>query len=135
MLEAVEKALPVDVAIFAAAVADWRVVQEGAQKDQERRRTRSHRCNSPRTRTFWRPSPIASADRPKLVIGFAAETENVIANAQSKLARKGCDWILANDVSAESGVMGGDRNTIHLVTAKGASPTGLSNPRTTWQRC
>ncbi len=57
--------------------------------------------------------------RPKLVIGFAAETENVIANAQAKLARKRCDWILANDVSTETGVMGGDRNTIHLVSAKG----------------
>jgi phosphopantothenoylcysteine decarboxylase/phosphopantothenate--cysteine ligase len=53
------------------------------------------------------------------VIGFAAETENVIGNAKAKLARKGCDWILANDVSAERGVMGGDRNTIHLVSARG----------------
>src|SRR6185503_4918318 len=54
--------------------------------------------------------------RPRLVIGFAAETDHLIANAKAKLARKGCDWIVANDVSAETGVMGGDRNTVHLVT-------------------
>ena len=57
--------------------------------------------------------------RPRLVIGFAAETERIIEHAKAKLARKGCDWILANDVSAESGVMGSDRNTVHLVTARG----------------
>ena len=57
--------------------------------------------------------------RPKLVIGFAAETENVVEHAKAKLARKGCDWILANDVSPETGVMGGDSNTVHLVTADG----------------
>ncbi|MGB8040863.1 MAG: phosphopantothenoylcysteine decarboxylase, partial [Pseudolabrys sp.] len=57
--------------------------------------------------------------RPKLVVGFAAETENVLANAKAKLAKKGCDWILANDVSAQSGVMGGDRNSITLVQASG----------------
>ena len=57
--------------------------------------------------------------RPRLVIGFAAETEHIIAHAKAKLARKGCDWIVANDVSAEGGAMGGDRNTVHLVTARG----------------
>jgi phosphopantothenoylcysteine decarboxylase/phosphopantothenate--cysteine ligase len=57
--------------------------------------------------------------RPKLVIGFAAETEDVIAHAKSKLQRKGCDWIVANDVSPETGIMGGDSNTIHLVTKEG----------------
>ena len=60
--------------------------------------------------------------RPKLVIGFAAETENVAANAKAKLASKGCDWILANDVSPQSGVMGGDRNTITLVRASASKP-------------
>jgi len=59
------------------------------------------------------------AARPKLVIGFAAETENLIDNAKAKLARKGCDWIVANDVSPASGVMGGDRNTVHLLTRDG----------------
>jgi phosphopantothenoylcysteine decarboxylase/phosphopantothenate--cysteine ligase len=58
--------------------------------------------------------------RPPLVIGFAAETENLIENAKAKLARKGCDWIIANDVSPETGVMGGDRNTVHLLTRDGA---------------
>jgi phosphopantothenoylcysteine decarboxylase / phosphopantothenate---cysteine ligase len=57
--------------------------------------------------------------RPLLVIGFAAETDNVIANAETKLAKKGCDWIVANDVSPETGIMGGDRNTVHLVTTNG----------------
>jgi phosphopantothenoylcysteine decarboxylase / phosphopantothenate---cysteine ligase len=57
--------------------------------------------------------------RPGLVIGFAAETENLIGNAKAKLARKGCDWIVANDVSPASGIMGGDRNTVHLLTRDG----------------
>jgi phosphopantothenoylcysteine decarboxylase/phosphopantothenate--cysteine ligase len=57
--------------------------------------------------------------RPCLVIGFAAETEHIIEHAKAKLARKGCDWIVANDVSADTGVMGGDRNTVHLVTLQG----------------
>ena len=57
--------------------------------------------------------------RPRLVIGFAAETDHVIANAKAKLAKKGCDWILANDVSPATGIMGGDANTVHLVTATG----------------
>jgi phosphopantothenoylcysteine decarboxylase/phosphopantothenate--cysteine ligase len=59
------------------------------------------------------------AARPRLVIGFAAETENVVANAKDKLARKGCDWIVANDVSPTTGTFGGDRNSVHLVTADG----------------
>src|SRR5262249_47306812 len=58
-----------------------------------------------------------SAKRPSLVVGFAAETENVVAHARTKLAKKGCDWIIANDVSPATGIMGGDRNTIHLVTS------------------
>ncbi len=60
-----------------------------------------------------------NSGRPQLVIGFAAETDNVIANAKTKLAKKGCDWILANDVSPATGIMGGDVNTIHLITAAG----------------
>src|SRR5262249_32159151 len=59
------------------------------------------------------------AGRPRLVIGFAAETENVVANAKAKLARKGCDWIVANDVSPETGILGGDRNSVHLVSRGG----------------
>jgi phosphopantothenoylcysteine decarboxylase / phosphopantothenate---cysteine ligase len=118
MLSAVEGALPSDVAIFAAAVADWRVAQAGAQKLKKG-------AGGPPTLNFVEnPDVLATVagrktQRPRLVIGFAAETEKVVEHAREKLARKRCDWILANDVSAESGVMGGDRNTIHLVTAEG----------------
>ena len=69
------------------------------------------------------------------MIGFAAETENVAANAKAKLARKGCDWILANDVSPQTGIMGGDRNTIQLVTRRKASSPGRRKPRKTSPRC
>jgi phosphopantothenoylcysteine decarboxylase / phosphopantothenate---cysteine ligase len=118
MLSQVEQALPVDVAIFAAAVADWRVAEAGAQK------IKKGAAGPPKLSLRENPDILATIGhakdrRPSLVIGFAAETENVIENAKLKLARKGCDWILANDVSAESGVMGGDRNQIHLVTANG----------------
>ena len=118
MLTAVEAALPADVAIFAAAVADWRVAQAGKQKLKKG-------AGGPPTLAFVEnPDVLATVagrktQRPLLVIGFAAETEKVVEHARGKLARKRCDWILANDVSAESGVMGGDRNTIHLVTAAG----------------
>lgn len=115
MLTEVEKALPTDVAIFAAAVADWRVVNAGAQKIKKTQGA------LPQLALTENPDILATIskltqNRPSLVIGFAAETENLIANARSKLARKGCDWIVANDVSPGSGVMGGDRNTVHLIT-------------------
>jgi phosphopantothenoylcysteine decarboxylase/phosphopantothenate--cysteine ligase len=118
MLDAVEKALPSDVAIFAAAVADWRVASAGEQK------IKKGASGAPELSLIENPDILATVaqrvrGRPKLVIGFAAETEKVIEHAKAKLARKKCDWILANDVSHESGVMGGDRNTIHLVTASG----------------
>jgi phosphopantothenoylcysteine decarboxylase/phosphopantothenate--cysteine ligase len=119
MLRAVERALPADVAIFAAAVADWRVANAGEQKLKKQP---GH--TTPELALVENPDILATiagrkAQRPKLVIGFAAETENVVANAKAKLARKHCDWILANDVSPQSGVMGGDRNTITLVRASG----------------
>jgi phosphopantothenoylcysteine decarboxylase/phosphopantothenate--cysteine ligase len=119
MLSAVDRALPADVAIFAAAVADWRVAREGAQKIKK-----AAGQETPELPLVENPDILAtiahrSKERPPLVVGFAAETENVVAHAQDKLKRKGCDWILANDVSPETGVMGGDRNTIHLVTASG----------------
>ncbi|HEX7882515.1 MAG TPA: bifunctional phosphopantothenoylcysteine decarboxylase/phosphopantothenate--cysteine ligase CoaBC, partial [Afipia sp.] len=114
----VEKALPVDVAIFAAAVADWRVANAGEQK------IKKTASGIPPLALVENPDILATIakrkqDRPKLVIGFAAETENLIVNATLKLARKGCDWIVANDVSPASGVMGGDRNTVHLITRSG----------------
>ncbi len=119
MLQAVERALPADVAIFAAAVADWRVANAGEQKLKKQAGK-----TTPDLPLIENPDILATiakrkSHRPKLVIGFAAETENVAANAKAKLASKGCDWILANDVSPQSGVMGGDRNTIMLVRASG----------------
>jgi phosphopantothenoylcysteine decarboxylase/phosphopantothenate--cysteine ligase len=118
MLRAVEAALPVDVAIFAAAVADWRVAEASGQK------LKKEGGSTPRLALIENPDILATVahlktQRPPLVIGFAAETERVVEHAKAKLKRKGCDWILANDVSADSGVMGGDLNHIHLVTAGG----------------
>jgi phosphopantothenoylcysteine decarboxylase/phosphopantothenate--cysteine ligase len=122
MLQAVERALPVDVAIFAAAVADWRVANADQQKIKK-----SAGQATPALSLVENPDILSTIahrkkDRPNLVIGFAAETENVVANAKAKLAAKGCDWILANDVSPQTGIMGGDRNTIELVTAAGVEP-------------
>jgi phosphopantothenoylcysteine decarboxylase/phosphopantothenate--cysteine ligase len=122
MLQAVERAIPVDVAIFAAAVADWRVANAGGQKIKKKAGQ-----TTPDLSLVENPDILATiarrkSQRPKLVIGFAAETENVTANAKTKLVNKGCDWILANDVSPQSGVMGGDRNTIQLVTVNGIEP-------------
>src|SRR5690606_14492583 len=115
-------ALPVDVGIFAAAVADWRVASAAEQKIKKKAGQ-----TTPELSLIENPDILATIakrkiQRPKLVIGFAAETENVAANAKAKLVAKGCDWILANDVSPQTGIMGGDRNTIQLVTAKGIEP-------------
>lgn len=119
MLAAVEGALPADIAIFAAAVADWRVVNAGEQKIKKK-----PGAATPDLELTENPDILATiaqrtSGRPGLVIGFAAETENVEANAKAKLTKKGCDWILANDVSPATGIMGGDRNTIQLVTMDG----------------
>jgi phosphopantothenoylcysteine decarboxylase/phosphopantothenate--cysteine ligase len=117
MLAAVEKALPADAAIFAAAVADWRPLQMSVSKIKKHGR--------PPTIALTENPDILStvahrkSGRPHLVIGFAAETDDVIANAKAKLKKKGCDWILANDVSPPTGIMGGDSNTVHLVRAGG----------------
>jgi len=118
MFAAVTAALPADVAVFAAAVADWRVDQPNVNK------IKKQAGGSPTLGLVENPDILSAVAhdaniRPCLVIGFAAETEHIIEHAKAKLARKGCDWIVANDVSATSGVMGGDRNTVHLVTAQG----------------
>jgi phosphopantothenoylcysteine decarboxylase/phosphopantothenate--cysteine ligase len=115
MLHRVEAALPADIAIFAAAVADWRVANEGEQK------LKKTAAGMPPLALVENPDILATISkltdrRPPLVIGFAAETEHLIDNAKAKIARKGCDWIVANDVSPATGVMGGDRNTVHLLT-------------------
>jgi phosphopantothenoylcysteine decarboxylase/phosphopantothenate--cysteine ligase len=119
MLHRVEAALPADIAIFAAAVADWRVANAGEQK------LKKTGAGMPPLQLVENPDILATISkltdkRPGLVIGFAAETEHLIDNARAKLARKGCDWIVANDVSPATGVMGGDRNTVHLLTRNGA---------------
>ena len=116
MLGAVEAVLPVDVGVFAAAVADWRTADAGAQK------LKKDGSGPPRLELVENPDILARVSklktkRPKLVIGFAAETEKVIEHATAKLWRKGCDWIVANDVSAEGGAMGGDTNAVHLISA------------------
>ena len=118
MLEAVEQALPADVAIFCAAVADWRVANAGQEK------IKKTVDGIPQLALVENPDILASISqkapgRPALVIGFAAETETVIDHAKAKLARKGCDWIVANDVSPDTGIMGGDFNSVHLVRASG----------------
>lgn len=113
MLAEVETALPAEIAIFAAAVADWRVAQAGAQK------IKKAKDGTPALALVENPDILASiarrtTDRPPLVIGFAAETEHVAENARAKLARKGCDWIVANDVSPATGIMGGDSNAVQI---------------------
>jgi phosphopantothenoylcysteine decarboxylase/phosphopantothenate--cysteine ligase len=119
MLHKVEAALPADIAVFAAAVADWRVANEGAQK------LKKTSAGMPPLQLVENPDILATVaklkdKRPPLVIGFAAETEHLIDNAKAKIRRKGCDWIVANDVSPATGVMGGDRNTVHLLTRNDA---------------
>ena len=119
MLKAVENALPADVAVFAAAVADWRVANAGEQKIKKKPGQATPELALTENPDILSTIAHRKAQRPTLVIGFAAETENVVANAKAKLARKGCDWILANDVSPATGIMGGDTNTIQLVRASG----------------
>ena len=126
MLEAVEAALPADIFIAAAAVADWRV---GAALVEKLKKGAS---GPPTLGLVENPDMLATVashtKRPPLVVGFAAETEKVIDHAQAKLARKKCDLIVANDVSPATGVMGGDANTVHLVS-KGGVETWPTLPK------
>ncbi|AWB23830.1 bifunctional phosphopantothenoylcysteine decarboxylase/phosphopantothenate--cysteine ligase CoaBC [Methylobacterium currus] len=122
MLAAVEAALPADIAVFAAAVADWRPASFGDEKIKK-----GPEGPPPLTLTE-NPDILATIarrteGRPPLVVGFAAETTDVIAHARAKIARKGCDLIVANDVSAATGVMGGDRNAVHLIGRDGSLET------------
>ena len=119
MLAACEAALPADIAVMAAAVADWRVAREADAEAQEgARRAAARRWRWRSTPTSWRPVAAHATQRPRLVVGFAAETEKRGgARARPSALRKGCDWIVANDVSGD--VMGGARNAVHLVTAAG----------------
>ena len=119
MLESVRSALPADIFVSAAAVADWRVKNAGAQK------TKKGPGGPPVIELVENPDILATisqmaTDRPRLVVGFAAETENLVPNAQSKLARKRCDLIVANDVGAEQAIFGGDLNRVVIVDATSA---------------
>lgn len=119
MLAAAKDALPVDVAVCVAAVSDWRPETEAGSK------IKKNSGGAPTLKLVENPDILAalsaaSNNRPQLVVGFAAETENLVAQAQAKLASKGCDWIIANDVSPDARgevVFGGDENSIHLITA------------------
>ena len=115
MLEASVTALPVDAVVCAAAVADWRPKNSAGRKIKK-----AESGEPPTMELVENPDILYSianryTERPRLVIGFAAETENVLPNARNKRESKGCDWIVANDVSQAGGVMGGDRNTVHVV--------------------
>lgn len=119
MLAACHDALPVDVAVCAAAVADWRVARPGNSK------IKRNGNGTPSLDLVENPDILATLShlkrgRPTLVVGFAAETDSVIDHATAKRLTKGCDWILANDVSADTGVFGGDHNTVHLIDENGA---------------
>lgn len=119
MLQAVQSILPVDVAVCAAAVADWRMA---SVHDQKMKKTTSG--SLPNLEFAENPDILADLSkgvhRPRLVVGFAAETEYIVKNATAKRLRKGCDWIVANDVSSDTGVMGGQKNTVTLIDDSGA---------------
>lgn len=119
MLAAVQSALPADAAVFAAAVADWRVASASGSK------IKKQNGQLPVLEFAENPDILATVSqmksgRPGLVVGFAAETDDVIANATAKRQRKGCDWIVANDVSPETGIMGGSENAVTLISDAGA---------------
>jgi phosphopantothenoylcysteine decarboxylase/phosphopantothenate--cysteine ligase len=119
MLAACLAAGTIDIAVCAAAVADWKAARPAAAKIKKK-------TGAPPPALELAPNPDILATlskpgpkRPALVVGFAAETEDLVANAIDKRKRKGCDWIVANDVSAATGTFGGDRNTVHLISASG----------------
>jgi len=118
MLDACLSALPADVAICAAAVADWRI-ETAAKEKIKKTKGKLPTLNMAENPDVLATLSAAGNKRPQLVVGFAAETENIVANAQAKRESKGCDWLLANDVSPDSGTFGGADNTIHLISADG----------------
>ncbi len=120
MLEAVNDVGPVDVAIFAAAVADWRVDGVAENKIKKQNDGALPVLSFSENTDILQSVAKRTTDRPRLVVGFAAETQNVAEYARNKLDKKGCDWILANDVSPETGIMGGQNNTVVFVTKTGA---------------
>jgi phosphopantothenoylcysteine decarboxylase/phosphopantothenate--cysteine ligase len=119
MLDAALGALPADIAICAAAVADWRAATQAMEKLKKVEGQTALNLALARNPDILATLAAPGARRPALVIGFAAETETIITHAQEKLSRKGADWIVANDVSPDTGIMGGDRTEVHLVSAAG----------------
>ena len=120
MFDAVKANLDVSCAIFAAAVADWRVENSSGSKIKKQNGALPELSLSENPDILAHVAQLGTDTRPPLVIGFAAETDDVIENATAKRARKGCDWIVANDVSPETGIMGGSENQVILVTDQGA---------------
>jgi phosphopantothenoylcysteine decarboxylase/phosphopantothenate--cysteine ligase len=119
MLGAVQTALPADAAVMAAAVADWRVENASKAKMKKDGGTLPTLSFTENPDILATVSQLAQG-RPKLVVGFAAETNDVVAYASAKRGRKGCDWIVANDVRPETGIMGGSENAVTLITEAGA---------------
>ena len=116
MLAATEAALPADIAVFAAAVADWRTSGEAQEKIKKQPGATPPSLEMVENPDILKTVSTSGNLRPTLVVGFAAETNDVLTNASEKRARKGCDWIVANDVSPETGTFSGDNNTVHLIT-------------------
>ena len=119
MLAAVQACLPMDVGVFCAAVVDWRV-----KTFRETKIKKTDDSTTPELKLVANPDILKTISqsgpkRPRLVVGFAAETENVIENATVKRRNKGCDWIVANNVSPGTDIFGGDSNVVHLITAEG----------------
>lgn len=118
MLAAVEAALPADAAVFAAAVADWHVTAEARSKIKKQAGAGPAPIQLAENPDILKTISQRAADRPFLVVGFAAETDDVITNATAKRARKGCDWLVANDVRPETGIMGGPDTVVTLITGE-----------------
>ena len=119
MMDATQSALPADAAIFAAAVADWRVVNAKDSKIKKDGSGKFPELDFAENPDVLRTVSLMTEGRPQLVVGFAAETDDVLTNAAAKRERKGCDWILANDVSPETGIMGGTENAVTLISESG----------------
>ncbi len=120
MLAAVEAALPADAAVFAAAVADWRVANSASRKMKKDRTGQPPALDLTENPDILARISQMKVARPALVVGFAAETDDVLENASAKRARKGCDWIVANDVSPATGIMGGHENMVTVIDAEGS---------------
>lgn len=119
MLDAARRALPADVGVFTAAVADWRVAAAQSQKIKKQAGATAPKLTLAENPDVLKTIAAKGPQRPGLIVGFAAETDNVTAYAAGKLKSKNADWIVANDVSPATGIMGGDRNRVHLISAEG----------------